>query len=275
MSGHIAYALGRINRAIPKQLLHEAYGKQDIGGMLNPFGGIINPNELIRDKVITGRVLADLNIVGGIETEIASEKCMINRQSDNSYIIVIPKEATNGKSVTSLLGLRLGATNVNAYPTMNPNRLVVPTTTTGNNAMALFNSSTAMPLVNIGDVTQLPGENTFLIRNMAYIPSYTHLRVIVQNNDDLSNLSPRTQIKFAELCILAVKSDIYNELIVTIDEQQIMAGRGVGAFKNMLESYNDAETMYQEALAKFTSTMASGDREQQRAMIRLSLGARY
>ena len=275
MSGHIAYALGRINRAIPKQLLHEAYGKQDIGGMLNPFGGIINPNELIRDKVITGHVLADLNIVGGIETEIASEKCMINRQSDNSYIIVIPKEATNGKSVTSLLGLRLGATNVNAYPTMNPNRLVVPTTTTGNNAMALFNSSTAMPLVNIGDVTQLPGENTFLIRNMAYIPSYTHLRVIVQNNDDLSNLNPRTQVKFAELCILAVKSDIYNELIVTIDEQQIMAGRGVGAFKNMLESYNDAETMYQEALAKFTSTMASGDRERQRAMIRLSFGSRY
>lgn len=263
----LGYAVDRVMRTIPRQIISTVYG-----GTSEIFGVPKNPAEEILNQVIRSRVVADTDVVGGIETDVAIEKCIVEKKANNVFVIAIPKESVNNKSVSTILGIRLGASNVNAFPNFSTNRLVTPTTATGTNAMNLFNSAATMPLINFGE-TSIIGENIFLVRNITYIPQMCFVRCIVNNNDDLSNLSPALKLLFANLCTLAVKADIYNKMIVTIDQARVEGGREIGAFKNIVESYADAEQMYLESIPKWGASIALADRSRNRAMLKLMVGS--
>jgi hypothetical protein len=80
----------------------------------------------------------------------------------------------------------------------------------------------------------------------------------------MQNINPRSWHAFAAMCALAVKSHIYNTLIIKLDRAYLTGGQELGAVKSWIEDKcGDAEEQYQTFLrekwmkiAKMNNTQA-------------------
>jgi hypothetical protein len=91
---------------------------------------------------------------------------------------------------------------------------------------------------------ELIGYNTVLIRDQLRVTNSYQLRCVVANDEHMSNMQPRTYLAFGKLCELAIKSYIYNNMIIAMDQAYLSGGQELGQFKAIVESYSDAEEQY-------------------------------
>ena len=237
----IAKALDNIKYTIPYDVLKATF--------TDPHTSWRNPNlsidELISSKVIRPRVLMDCNLVGGTTTNISLDGINPEYIDDHTTVYVIPPERTGGKTILSVLSLGyLGYGN--GYGNMMGSLAHVAPTSMNSVTQAtqrISDSYSAMPPVANAQV-ELVGHNVIMVREQNRISSVYYVRCILTNNDNMSNISPRSILQFAKLCELAVKSYIYNTMIIKIDQAYLMGGQELGAFKNIVESYADAEELY-------------------------------
>ena len=95
---------------------------------------------------------------------------------------------------------------------------------------------------------ELIGPNTILVYdNIITIVNGT-LKVMVENDKNLFNLSPRYYNEFYKLCLLATKAFIYNKLVIEADRGMIYNGHELGKFNDILDSYNNAAEEYEQLL---------------------------
>jgi len=228
-------ALVDIKFSIPPEILTIAF--QEMNQQLN---SMLSLDDRILSAVIRPRVMVDCNLVGGIETRVDLNMCSISYLSNREFIAEVPKELTNGASIITVLSL---VSNV------------IYTRSTNYNEMpgALSASMNMMNNLNTETVVQtsrleLIADNVVLIEDPTIHLVNGILRCVVENSPNMENINPRSYNAFSKLCILAVKSYIYNSTIVKLDKGYVYGGHDLGIIKDIIDNYSSAEEEYQEYL---------------------------
>lgn len=233
----------------------------------------ISLDEMIMNKVIRPRVLTDANIVGG-ETILVSLAGVQGRTLDQySIIYEIPAELIMYRSLMSVLSvgyLRGMGNGYNGYAGTNFNQsgndLLGAAKKVGDSMASIPNVSTAK--------ADIIGYNTIRIHDQAGILGLYELRCVVANEENLNNISPRSYLAFSELVVLAVKSYIYNTLIVKLDSAYLAGGQELGSIKSIIEGYSDEEENYNTYLEnKWRPTAFMNNTKDHERFIRLQINS--
>jgi len=225
----IIKAIQEARYRIPLEVLDLAFGDLTKGGSLD---------NAILMSVIKPRVLLDCDIARGVEITIPLAKCTLLETDSRGMVIRIPENVLGGRTLISALSL----VSINGIMyTGNNNPILDSVNTMGNNMLGIDVAQTA----NI----HIIGDNVVYIE-IPYIDttSYT-MRVVVSNDANLNNINPRSYHVFSRLVELAIKSFIYNRLVIKIGSGYISSGHELGVMKDIIDEYKDFEEMYQEELS--------------------------
>lgn len=240
----ITKALDEITMTIPKQILEKVFVEPSHSWRNVPAN---NVRELIKQKVIHPRVLVDCNLIGGAELTIPLDDIPYDTvENDYTHIYRIPKSKTNGRAIVSVLDVSYGT----MYQTLAFNG-------NGNNrggaamqlAASVMEAQVRPPHVNTARVT-LVGENTIMVQDSVMIATNLQLRCIVEHDEFMSHLQPRSYRAFAHLVKLAVKAYIYNEYVIRMDMAELSGGMALNSFKSKIEEWADMEQQYQDYLTE-------------------------
>jgi len=231
----VTYALNQVRYEIPREVLEKVFISQFNYQLRNP----ISLDSRIREEVIVPRVFTDCNIMGGTETFIRLNGLPREDVDAFTYIYRIPKTLTQGRTITSALsvtfgeGAVVGATNL--VP-MHGNALL-------DAASGLLNTSSPIPIISSAKV-KLIAENTIMIADNMSLPTNIFLRCWLENDTTFNHINPRSYPQFAKLVLLAVKAYIYVNAMIPMDKGEIFGGNQLGRFKEVVDSYSDANEMY-------------------------------
>lgn len=209
----------------------------------------VSLDELILSKVIRPRVILDTNLVGG-ETVMVPLNGIVPSYVDNyTRVIEIPGDRINHRNIMTVLSAHylpfgFNFNNMNAPMAMAGHGSVNDVTST---AMRVSNSLANVPILSSA-LIQLVGTNTILVRDKLYITNVYSVRCVIANDENLENINPRNWRIFSRLCELAVKSYIYNTLILRIGNAYLLGGQELGIFRDLVEEYKDSEELYQVEL---------------------------
>jgi len=247
---------------IPKEVLSEAF-KND--RFRNDYATITNN---IITEVVRSRVLVDINIVGGTEIVIPLDSATTETLSEKETIYYIQPELRQNRNITSVLSV------INNNRT---NTSVISSHNLGNDlqnaGQAMMNSFSSAPMISNAKV-ELVSENTVLVTSdfILNIPNIA-LRVVIEDDENLASLNKRSYLYFSKLVELAVKSYIYNKLNIKIDVGYLYGGKELSSFKSVVESYADAEQMYQEYLTNiYQGVTTLNDATTTSRLIKLMIG---
>lgn len=264
-----AKALDEIKFKIPIEVLREAF-KDDL---YNWRQAPVSLDDQIMTKVIKPRVMLDANLVGGQQIIVSLEGLTPNYIDTYTMIYEIPLDYTNFREIMAVLSI--------GY---------MPTSTTFNSmgvGMGMVSPRSASDLMSaaqrVGDsVSNIPaisnatvdliGANTILVRDRTRVTNIYQLRCIVANENNMNNINPRSWLNFSTLCVHAVKSYIYNRLLIAIDRAYLTGGQELGAFKSYVETLSDAEENYQTYLKEvWRPTAFCNDALSYQRLIRLQI----
>jgi hypothetical protein len=260
-------ALQIVSFSIPKEILSYTFQEFRNGWRQNPA----SLDEQITTQVLRPRVLIDCDLVGGIEAFISLSGLPYSTFNDYIFIYHIPKDRTQGRTIISPLSVGY-VENVTSminsglnYSPIRQDSVIAAT--------AVMNSFSSFPILSTAEL-QLIGENTIMIRNQSNIVNMNILRCIMANSDDLNDLQLRSIPAFTQLCLLAVKSYIYNKIIIAINQGELSGGLELGRFKEIVETYADAEQQYQEYLIhQWQAISFMNDPIAMQRFIKLSIGS--
>lgn len=262
----VQISVNHIKNVIPRMILEDVFANRYAQYRASP----ISIEERIRKEVILGRVLPDCQMEYGLTTFVSLSGLRAEYLPGNDAVIVIPKERTGGLSIMSALSIMYanptGLNNTNQYGTRYDGSVI--TQATG----WLMDAHDNHPMYSSSRVT-LVGENTILVKGLPMIGDNMMLECILENDEALNTLKPKSIPVFKQLIVLAVKAYIYNTLILEIDTARLTGGHDLGKYREIVESYSDAEEQYNELLQeKIGVTFFLNDEEQTTRHIRFMLG---
>jgi hypothetical protein len=256
----IIKALTDLPYTVPVEILNIAFYENS-----THVNTIIPLEERITTQVIRQRVLQDLNIVGGVEIRIDTGQCFMQQVNYNEFTIQVPKAVTGGRSIVSVLSLV-----ANSMMAASDTAYTIPQQT--ENAMLKMYNNLASANVIQTSRLELIGENMVLVQdpNLSLINSV--LRCTVENNNNLENIHPRSYLDVSKLVSLAVKSFVYSRLKIKLDQGYIYGGHELGVITEIVDSYADAEELYQEFLrTKMRKILFMNNRESVNRLIKSML----
>lgn len=215
---------------------------------------ITSIDDRIINSVIRSRVMVDMNMVGGIPARIPIQntniKQVLGNYSTNIYggewIIEVPKHVTRGKSIVSVINL-INGVNIanNAYGGIVGS--TVSNSVLLNQGAKMFHSVAGEVPIQTSRL-ELIGENTVLVLDPIFQLFYGILQVYLEYDQNLNNIHPRYSHPICKLCILAVKSYIYNNYTVKLDKGYVYGGHEISSITDIINGYSDSEEQYQEHL---------------------------
>lgn len=257
----IMYSINEIKQSIPYEILHAGMTLDEDPQILN----LSSLEEKILNKVFKRRVLLAANVVGGIETIIPLGRIMPTHSEPMYTVYYIPPELTMDKEIMSALALSylptagfMGVTGgfggPNAiYNANTPNH--ANNTATMNVASRISSSVNASGILSSAHL-EIVAYNTIAV--YAHYQSLANygVRVVLQNDDNLNNIQPRSYQALSKLAVLSCKAYLYTKLIIPINSGFLSGGQDLGMFKSILEGYSDAEENYQTFLKEVWGKVA-------------------
>lgn len=206
----------------------------------------VSLDELIMTKVIRPRVIVDTNLVGGETVMVPLDGLMPLYVDNYTRVVEIPGDRINHRNIMTVLSAHylpygFSFNNMNAPTAMAGYGSVNDITSA---AQRVNNSIANVPALSSA-MTQLVSTNTVLIRDKLYISNVYSIRCVVANDENLENINPRNWHVFCKLCELAVKSYIYNSLILQIGSAYLSGGQELGIFRDIVDSYQNAQELYE------------------------------
>jgi len=266
----ITKALSDLKFKIPKAVLEICFlPKLPFGS--NRQRNLASLDYIIREAVIEGRVLVDCNLVGGTEMTIPLVNVVPEYLPDYRVIWRIPLSLTQNKRITRVYSLIFGRGGVPTLMTPYGQGL----SALEDAAKGLLSSQVPIPQISVANI-QLIGENV-VMANMNVAPTpQLYLRCRVENDAELNNLPPTSLLHFSKLVELATKAYIYNVLYLDLDRAELAGGSDLGRFTSIVESYADAETMYEEYMTEhFRKVLFMSDTMSHRRMLKQITGGLY
>lgn len=251
----VSKAIADIKRQIPKEILNRAFLRPEYGLLGTATQSI---DDQIRIKVIQGRVMEDTNLVGGAQIRVELTPLPFAQPNLLQRVYRIPKDRTGGRTIMSVTNVTFGSSQYMASSSGMATQGCGSSTIT-DLAQAVLNSQSNIP--DVGETScQLIGENVVMVEMGNYHPYYIYLLCTVAHDPNLSHLQLRSYVDFSKLCVLAAKAYIHNELIIQMGDGQLQGGQTLGVFKDTVDSYSDANELYEEFLReKWTKIMFMND----------------
>lgn len=277
----ITYAIDRIIKSgIPKPILNLMF----LSRYARDYYTLDTLQSKIREEVINSRVLVDCNLVHGTDMTIPLVKCEKLTGNYYSAVFRVPKELTQGKRIVSVIDLTAASgTVITADASMTATSSGMYTATMANYTTmgAVMGAArqmqrSVMPIQVVSNaLVYLVGDNTVLIKDSVIIPSTQHLRVVVENDENMNHIQPAYYPTFYDLALTAVKAYIYNNLVVEQDNVFIMSGGEMNKFKEIVDSYSDMEELYAEKLEAWYKSALLNDPESFKQHYQLATGGGY
>lgn len=272
MYNPIQKAISEAKFQIPLEILQQAFAPISVFG--RPTA--LNIDSIIREKVIDSRVRVDCDLVGGTQLDIPlkgiqPEQVPLPSGTPYSWCLIyrIPKALTQNRTISRVMWLANTISPISGtytYASYNGSALT-------NAAMGVMQSQAPIPSMSTARV-DLIAENTIMISDTNQWPYDCSLRCFVENDRDMSLLPPGAYRFFAQLCVYAIKAYIHNTLIIQINSAELQNGQELGRFKEVVDSYADANELYQEYLGStWREVAAYADPVSARDWFRLPIGA--
>lgn len=241
--GILQKAVEEIKYRIPFNILTAAFNVPSEDGWR---AAPVSLDELILSKVIRPRVITDTNLVGGETVMVALEGLMPSYVDNYTRVVIIPGDRINHRNIMSVLSAHYlpygySFNNINAPAAVAGYGSVNDVT---NAAHRVMNSFSSLPPLSSA-MCQLVGNNTVLLRDNLYITNIYSIRCVIANDENLENINPRSWHIFCRLCELAVKSYIYNVLVLKMGSAYLLGGQELGTFKDIVDEYRECEELYQ------------------------------
>jgi hypothetical protein len=251
---------------IPKEVLTVAFREDTSNWRKAP----VSMDSLIINKVIRERVMVDADLVGGSTVIIPLSGLSPTYTDVNGLVYEIPMELTNFRTIMSVLSV--------SYVPYTMSFAGSPS----NRAVGFNNNISDLEIASqrVGDAmsgippissasARLIGHNTILLNDTLRVTNAYQVRCILGNEENLNNISPRSYLYFADLCIHAAKAYIYNKLIVMMDQAYLSGGQELGAIKSIVEGYSDSYQNYDTYLREVWQRVAVfNDQPQHQRLIR-------
>lgn len=235
----ITKALQDLRYAIPKEILEKTFISKQYANYVSP----VSLDARIREEVIEKRVMVDCNLVGGTQVAIPLEGIPREQVDYFTYVFRIPKNRTQGRTIVRVISVSFGQGNIVGHTNLGfqgSNPLL-------DAANQMISSHLPIPQVSTAYAT-LVGENTVAIVDSIALPTNIFLRCWIENDENLNHLSPASYQHFTKLVELAVKSYVYINNQIPMDQNYIFAGHEIGKFKEIIDEYRDAEENYRDFL---------------------------
>ena len=257
MNNVIDKILTEIRFNIPEEILKLGFMPSDA----NAYDSVLSLDELMLTTVIRARVLKDANIYGGKTKDIVlrpeyREKLTRNRDDAQMNtgpfsLYRIPADERENSPISEVHHLIYRGNYAGYVPNTNGWQGGVNLMTLGN---AILDSHTFASMPPRPKVELLSGD---LVR---LIPSQHSQEIWVMTcricyDENFTNLNTSAINPLADLCVCAVKSYIYNRLIIQLDRGQIEAGTEIGTFKSIIEGWSDQYDRYKELLDLFRGSI--------------------
>lgn len=263
--GPLSKCIDEVKFRIPRAILEAVFIKRAQHWRLTPA----SLDEHILNEVVRPRVLVDCNLVGGTEVFIPLDGVPLERSNDYTTVYRIPKDKTQGRSIMSVLNITFSdPTKVSSYGVAAGahNSIMMQA------GQAVMDAMGNMPVTSTAYV-QLIGENVVMVRDTVVLPANIYLRCLLENDENMSHLQLKSYRDFSKLVEYAVKAYIYNEYVIPMDMGELYGGQALGRFKEIIDSYADAEELYQDFLRdKWQKVSLMNDREQHTRFLRLMMG---
>ena len=269
-------ALSDLHFKIPKAILEKCFMKRK--NLWNQFLSTTTVDDQILTLVIKPRVMSDCNIVGGIQDRIPLSGLGALYQDDKSTVVRIPKSRTQNRSILAVQHIAFyNYSQLSGLPYANPTGWQNGYNSADNSMSMLSGFSMMAALDKIPIVStsscRLIGENVIYTRDYLTSIDSAVLHCSVTNEENLNNISPRSHVHFSKLVEYAVKSYIYNELVIDIDVNEVVGGFSIGQFKSIIDGYSDAEQNYQDYLTNTWQKVAfMNDEYAMKKFVRMQLG---
>jgi hypothetical protein len=260
----ISKAMDEIRFSIPAQILNQVFITNE---MLN-CGAAISIETRIREQVLDKRVLVDMDIMGGTETYISMDAPVRCEYIDPYTVIYyIPEECTQNRPIVQVYSLHfglMGYQNAGAALSYTESPL-------GSEMRKVLDSAMRTPPA-LTSYINLIAHNVIMVRYV-YLPyPNAFLRCRLGNDEALSFIRMESMPLFAELCTTAVKAYIYNNMVITMDEAYLSGGQNLGAFRDKIMEYSEADQAYRDLLKRWQKQMSCfNDAESRRRHIRTIL----
>lgn len=251
----LTYCINHIKNSIPPQILNmvftpKAGQRKDLRRDAFMPGNI---DSQIIDKVIERIVRPDVDTNGVKEATICLAGIEPERIDNDKYLLHIPKKLTNGQEIISAIALIFYASRSAAYsPYQNNSTIGMPQSQFQNNAGALQLEMLAMggfanpPIAPESTNLHVVEGNTVIVQDLLYPNPNSYMRVLLASDREFSTLQPTAWKAFAKLCELATKRYIYNFFTIEIDMAELVGGKELGKFKDIIDGYADAAEMYDD-----------------------------
>lgn len=244
MHSNISYLLNSIWRKIPPQILHYAFVPSK---HLSINRG--NIDWTIRDKVIDGWILQDINVVAGQETTLDLRTSTI-RETESGAIAEIPLRETGGRFITSALSVIYSLSS----------------TYLPRHGSEIANAASG-PVQVSHSRTMLVGPNTIFVEG-GIMSGTRYLRCIIENDPDFNNIQKASMKNLADLAVVACKAHIYNETQIRNTEATIIHGISYSKINDTIEGWSDASEIYDDMLKKWKKIAYMQDRESHKRYIK-------
>lgn len=269
-------ALRRI-MTIPREVLHHAFApkRYDPTRRTRYYDNKtpLSLEAIITDQLIRGRVLKDVNLISGTDIEIPLTSGKVEAIDMYTSVYKFDDAATSGRTITNVYELVYG----HHYGRMGGYAGAL--NQTNQSGMLMKHTKEVIraaggPDLNTNHLIQIVGHNTVFVSGTVPRQDYGYLRCMVTNDPNMNNLPPPYQVPFSQLCMLAAKSYVYTALVIELDEGMIRGGQQIGRFREIVDSFADAEEMYMEKLDEWQKIGIMADPNQYRKVLRMSLGIR-
>jgi hypothetical protein len=235
----VQISISRAIREIPRMLLEDAFLKREYPYRQSPK----TIEQCIKEEVIYKIVLPDLNLENGVYSFIPLNNAQVIQSDYDAQIYYIPKEVTGGRAI--LTAITVGT----ASPYMEQGFAANCGNSMINRKIHQLVSSISDLQVTTNSRVELIAENTVLVRDIGtQWLGGMYLVCILEMDDQLSNIRPRSIPFFTQLITLAIKGYMYTELIINVDKGRIYAGADLGIYREILMEYRDAWATYYDLL---------------------------
>lgn len=249
----IVKAIRDVMAVIPNEILVEAFTATHNGYRFP----VTSLEDSINAQVIKKRVVPDANIAMGEHMIIPLNNIRPKFIEDYRCVYEIPAAMLQRKTILSVMSVTYtpfsGGIGSFGYAYGGVGPLFTMDTMTA--VQQMVEASSAVPNVSTAKV-ELIGENTVLIEDAQRYNTAYNLNCYVTDENALNSIDPRSFDHFSILVEYAVKSFIYRKLIVRMDQGRIEGGSILGVFKEIVDSFSDAETNYRTYLKEKWSKVA-------------------
>lgn len=253
MASPIEIALNQVFYSIPNEILYRVFQNQSESGLPIPV------HESVKRHVIVGRVLQEVNTIGGgkqkevplkEEYEESVEQTELYRHwpSQSYRLYRIPPEEREGVEIADVIEVRSPMNSAGMpYPSYGHSGLGNTAPDAANKALESYTGQSYMPKPMVepigGDMVRISPAN------FQFVEWTLVIKLCYDQN--FTNLNKSAIMPFAKLVVAAVKSYIYNKLILQMDRIEIEGGVELSNFRTIVEGYEMAEDEYQELLSNF------------------------